>query len=70
MAARKSVLSPAPARPELEILLEKAKTTQVTDTQLMEQRISFAYGNAPENSKITRDSVQESTTRVRLSRMG
>ena len=46
MAERKSALKRAPKRPELDALLETAKTTVVTDEQLLEQRISFVYGNA------------------------
>ena len=51
MAARKSALKRAPARPDLERLLELARTTRVTDDQLQEQRVSFAYGNAPKGGR-------------------
>jgi len=44
MAARKSVLGPAPSHPELDKLLDEAKKIQLTDEQIKEQRISFAYG--------------------------
>lgn len=47
MAIRKSALIDPPARPELDRLLEQARAVGVTDEQLREQRISFAYGNAP-----------------------
>jgi hypothetical protein len=57
MAIRKSALTQAPARPELDRLLKQAQETGVTDEQLFQQRISFAYGNAPENSGITKETA-------------
>jgi len=66
MAVRKSVISPAPARPELEELLAKARVKGVSDEQLMEQRASFAYGNAPEGSRITKESARTASQSVRL----
>jgi len=66
MAARKSVISPAPARPDLDKLLERARTTRVSDAQLLEQRASFAYGNAPEGSRITKESARQASKSVRL----
>ncbi len=55
MAARKVSITPPPQRADLERLLEAARTTVVTDDQLQEQRVSFAYGNAPEGSRITKN---------------
>ena len=66
MAERKSALTRAPERPELGRLLERAKTTIVTDELLLEQRASFVYGNAPHDSRITKDSARASTTRIRV----
>lgn len=66
MPARQALFRRAPERPELEKLLEKARTTKVTDEQLMEQRVSFAYGNAPEGSKITKNSARRAANRMRL----
>ena len=66
MAARKSVLGPPPNHPELDRLLEKARTVEITDEQLQEQRISFAYGNAPASSTNTKDSVREASKRIRI----
>jgi hypothetical protein len=68
MAARKSVLKPAPQRAELERLLAESVAAGVTDEQLREQRISFVYGNAPEGSRITRDSARSATESMRISR--
>jgi hypothetical protein len=61
MADRKPLLGDSPARPELEKLFEAARQSRVTDADLQEQRISFAYGNAPENSGITKESVREAS---------
>lgn len=67
MVARKSVLKPAPKRPELEALLEKAKKKGVSDEELREQRISFVYGNAPAGAdRITKESARRVSTRNRL----
>jgi hypothetical protein len=66
MAERKSALKRAPQRRELERLLERAKTVIVSDEQLLEQRISFVYGNAPHDSRITKESARTSSTRVRV----
>ena len=54
MAERKSALRRAPERPELDRLLEQAKTVHLTDADPDEQRASFVYGNAPRNSRITK----------------
>ncbi|MBV8536137.1 MAG: hypothetical protein JO128_11125 [Alphaproteobacteria bacterium] len=67
MAARKSLLGPEPEHPELDHLLEQAKTKPVTEEQLQEQRVSFAYGNAPESAKgITKESVQTTSRTMRM----
>ena len=68
MAARKSVLKPAPQRPDLDRLVAKALAAGVTDDQLLEQRVSFTYGNAPEGSRITKDSARKAASGVRLTR--
>lgn len=66
MAERKAALRRAPVRPELEALLEKARTVVLTDDQLREQRISFVYGNAPKGSRITKESARRSADRIRI----
>jgi hypothetical protein len=66
MAERKSALKRAPARPELNALLEKAKTVTLTEDELREQLASFVYGNAPKGSRITKESAQKAATRVRI----
>lgn len=66
MAARKSFLGPPPDRPELDRLLEKVPTVQLTEEQLHEQRVSFAYGNAPISSRITKESVRSASKSIRI----
>lgn len=60
------VLKPAPHRPELAALIAKAKALgPMTPTELREQRISFAYGNAAiDNPRITRKMVEEEYDRL------
>jgi hypothetical protein len=66
MAERKSALNRAPERPELKALLEHAKTLEITDKQLQEQRASFVYGNAPKGSRITKESAIKSVMGIRV----
>lgn len=64
MAERKAALDRAPARPELDALLERARKAVLTDDQLREQRASFVYGNAPKGSRITKESALKSIDRI------
>ena len=66
MAERKASLKRAPMRPELRALLDHAKTVVVTDEELQEQRVSFIYGNAPKDSRITKDSARKAARRIRV----
>ena len=66
MAKRKPMMSRAPDRPELDALIEEARRQGVTDEQLAEQRVSFVYGNAPDGSRITKESVSAASHRARL----
>ena len=66
MAERKSALRRAPDRPELRQRLERAKTVVMTEAQLHEQRASFAYGNAPKGSRITKESARTAAERIRI----
>jgi hypothetical protein len=68
MAERQPVLGPAPTHPELDRLLEQTKSMKVTEAELLEQRISFAYGNAPQSSKITKESVRDATKSILITR--
>jgi len=51
MADRQQFLQAIKPDPELAKILEKSKTTPVSEADLKEQRISFAYGNAPHGSE-------------------
>lgn len=66
MAERKAALRRAPDRPELRALLERAKSVTLTDEDLLEQRVSFVYGNAPMDSPITKESARRAVYRGRL----
>jgi len=66
MAERKSALKRAPDRPELTRLLERAKTIPVTDDMLQDQRTSFVFGNAPKDSRITKDSALKASKSIRV----
>ncbi len=69
MAERKSALKRAPERPKLDELLEKARKHEMTDEELKMQRASFVYGNAPEGSRITRESAAASVNHLRVSKL-
>lgn len=52
--------------PELVRLLEEARNKQVSEEELREQRISFAYGNALHSESITKDSVRNASQHIKL----
>ena len=58
MAERKQFQSKLTVKPELRRLLAEARTKEVSEDELHEQRVSFAFGNAPESAHITKDSVR------------
>ncbi|TPL57551.1 hypothetical protein FJ942_10845 [Mesorhizobium sp. B2-4-2] len=66
MANRKQFLSDTAVDPELATLLEKARKTPVTEAQLSEQRISFAFGNSPDSEFITKESVRKASHSILL----
>jgi hypothetical protein len=67
MADRKPFIGDIKVDEELNGLLEASRNTPVTEDELREQRISFAYGNAPANAKdITKDSVREASQHILL----
>ena len=69
MADRKQFENvPAPDE-ELKRLLDLSREKGVTEEELQEQRISFAFGNTPFGSdRITRDSVRLASQHIRLIR--
>ena len=66
MAARKQFQSHLTVPPELNQLLEEARKREVSEEELREQRVSFAFGNAPQSDLITKDSVRRSSQNIRL----
>lgn len=66
MAQRKQFLTETKIDPELVELLERARKNPVTDEQMHEQRISFAFGNSPDSELITKDSVRKASKMIRL----
>lgn len=66
MALRKQVARRTEVRPDLEELLVTSRAHRVTEEELHEQRISFAFGNAMNNEQITKDSIRTTSQRVRL----
>lgn len=66
MADRKQFLESGPADPELLKLLGDARGREVSEEELQEQRISFAYGNALGAEKITKESVRRASKHIRL----
>jgi hypothetical protein len=67
MAERKPFLGDIRQDDELNTLLETSRAKKVTDEELREQRISFAYGNAPASAKdITKVSVGKASQHILL----
>ena len=66
MADRKHFLNVKDTDPELQALLKRKGRKPITDKDLREQRISFAYGNALGNDEITRASVTRASKSIRL----
>lgn len=68
MADRQQFFRPVEADPELTRILEASRATAVTEAELREQRISFAFGNAPQGSenRITKDSVRLASEHIKL----
>ena len=68
MADRQQFLSTIKPDPELAKMLEASRNVPATEEELREQRISFAFGNAPQSSenRITQDSVRQASEHIRL----
>jgi hypothetical protein len=67
VADRKPFIGDIKQDNELNSLLETSRAKKVTEEDLREQRISFAYGNAPANAKsITKDSVRKASQHILL----
>lgn len=66
MADRKQFQSSLTVSPRLQQLLEQARGRELTEAELQEQRVSFAFGNAPNSSLITKESVRRTSQNIRL----
>jgi hypothetical protein len=68
MADRKQFQNVSPPDPELMRLLSESRKKQVTEEELHDQRISFAFGNAPDSKLITKESVRIASENIKLRR--
>lgn len=68
MADRQQFLRKVEPDPELTAILEISKAREVTEEELRQQRISFAFGNAPRSSegRITKESVRIASEHIKL----
>ena len=66
MAERKQFINDSKVNSELLDLLHKAKGNPVTEADLQEQRLSFAFGNALNRDLVTKDSVRFASQNSRL----
>jgi hypothetical protein len=68
MADRKQFQNVPAPDPELMGLLDASRNEIVSEAELREQRVSFAFGNALNSESITKDSVRAASTNIRLLR--
>ncbi len=67
MPERKQFKNIPEVNPELRRALEQARNREVSEEELREQRISFAYGNASLNDEnVTKDSVRLVSDHIKL----
>jgi hypothetical protein len=66
MAERKQFVKWPAENAELKELLEAAKGREVSEEELAEQRVSFAFGNAVGAENITKDSMLSASRQIRL----
>ncbi len=68
MADRKQFQNVPAADPELMRLLGASKERTVSEEELKEQRVSFAFGNASASvsDRITKESVRAASTHIRM----
>ena len=66
MADRKQFVGVTAPDPELVRILEESQGTEVSEKELREQRISFAFGNGLASESITKDSVRKASKHIRL----
>jgi hypothetical protein len=66
MADRKQFQNVTAPDPELMRLLDASRNKPLTEEELQEQRVSFAFGNAPDSALITKDSVRFASKHIKL----
>jgi hypothetical protein len=66
MALRKQSVQRVEVRTDLQEMLVHSRQKRVSEEELHEQRISFAFGNAMNIEKITKDSIRTTSQRLRL----
>jgi len=66
MADRKQFVGVTAPDPDLVRILEESKGNEVSEAELREQRISFAFGNGLASDSITKDSVRKASEHIRL----
>jgi hypothetical protein len=66
MALRKQAFKRSAVRDDLQKLLAESRAKPVTEDELHEQRVSFAFGNAMEMEHVTKQSVRETAQKIRL----
>jgi hypothetical protein len=66
MAPRKQFQSNLTENAELSRLLDEARSRHVSEEELREQRVSFAFGNALQSELITKESVRRSSQNIRI----
>ena len=57
-------LPPGPTRSELTELLRKSAGHKMTPGEIWDQRVSWAYGNQPHDSTITREQFEAQATEM------
>ncbi len=66
MADRKQFENVSKPDPELMRALDSLRGKVISEEELREQRISFAFGNAPASHLITKESVRLASQKIRL----
>jgi len=66
MADRKQFKNVTAPDPELLRLLTASRNRPISEDELQEQRVSFAFGNAPDSALITKDSVRRASKHIKL----
>ena len=66
MAVRKQFLKSGAPDPELVELMKARRSQPVTEKELHQQRISFAFGNAMNAEGVTKESVRTASNSIRL----